>query len=410
MARIGIALFLILALLLLSFGCAGVKEGGTEAVEKEAGTAVTEKEAESPGAEEGEVESEVAGKEAGTAVTEKETESEAVEETPAGAVFEAGSPVSSFSEEDIAYLGIACSGTDEEIAGCIRKWQENNMIYASPDKGYHDAGDAIHWNYFLPGIFPSKEIIYEHTDNGKIYGICFDFAVIYCSIAEYYGLECRVMNTKTKPSEGKDSSEPTTGMRREEYDRLKLKLEKNGLDYSYGAVNSVAEETPTHYWAEVYLNGEWVITDSTQKTTGGNTSNEFIATNDFEVTDWLSRDKTELLANYSYEGITDDLGQSGRAANIYDLMQGLAFAPYFDDVEAACDFVGAGDNLTKTDLSEAMEDKEAYESCSGKKLYLVCYFICDGDDLEGTAWVERYELYSGEKLDMECARDIIEGF
>jgi len=375
MAKRIIVLSLVLALLLMSFGCAGVKEGGTEAVERDAGTAVTEEE---------------------------------TEETRDGAIFKAKSPISSFSEEDIAYLGIACSGSDEEIAGCIKKWQEDNMIYASPDKGYDDAADPIHWNYFLPGIFPSKEIIYEHTDNGKVYGICFDFAIIYCSIANYYGLECRVMNTKTKPGE-QAGSEPQSGMLREEYDRFKLKLEKNGLDYSYGAVNSVAEGTPTHYWAEVYLNGEWVTKDGTQKTTGGSTETEFIATNDFEVPDWLSRDKTELLESYSYEGITDNLGQSGRAANIDDLMQGLAFAPYFNNAEAARDFLGAGDKLTETDLSEAMEDKEAYESCSGKKLYLVCYFMCDGDDLKGTAWAERYELYSGEKLDSECARNIMEG-
>ena len=338
-------------------------------------------------------------KQAPAVTTEKKAE-EAEEDTRAS--FKAGSPVSTFTKEDIEYLGVDCSGSDEEIAGCIKKWQADNIIYASSDKGYHDAADPIHWNYFLPGIFPSKEIIYEHTDNGKIYGICFDYTIIYCSIAKYYGLECRVMNTKTKPSEGKDSSEPTTGMLREEYDRFKLKLEKNGLDYSYGAVNSVAEETPTHYWAEVYLNGEWVITDSTQKATGGNTSSEFIATNDFEVTDWLSRDKTELLENYSYEGITDDLGQSGRAANVDDIMQGIAFAPYFNNAETARDFLGIGDKLTETDLLEAIEDKEAYESCSGKKLYLVCYFMCDGDELEGTAWVKRYEELSGEKMDLQC--------
>ncbi len=326
-------------------------------------------------------------------------------ETPTGETtktsFKAESPVSTFTKEDIEYLDIACSGSDEEIAECIKQWQEDNMIYASPDKGCDDAADPIHWNYFLPGIFHSKEIIYEHTDNGKVYGICFDFAIIYCSIGRYYGLECRVMNTKSKPGE-QTGSEPQSGMLREEYDRFKLKLEKNGLDYSYGAVNSVAEGTPTHYWAEVYLNGEWVITDSTQRATGGSTSNEFIATNDFEVTDWLSRDKTELLKNYAYEGITDDLGQSWRAANIYDLMQGLAFAPYFNNAETARDFLGVGDKLTETDLSEARQDKENYEQCSGKKFYLVCYFICDGDNLEGTDWVKRYEELSGEQMDLAC--------
>ena len=336
----------------------------------------------------------------------EEGSAENEDETHVAAPFEAKSPVSIFTEEDIDYLGIDCSGSDEEIAGCIKKWQEDNMIYASPDKGYDDAPDPMHWNYFLPGIWPSKDIIYEHTDNGKVYGICHDFAIIYCSIANYYGLECRVMNTKSRPCE-QAGSEPQSGMLREEYDRNKAKLDENGLDYSYAAVNAVAEGTPTHYWAEVYLNGEWVVEDGSQKTTGGSTETEFITTNDFEVTDWLSRDKTELLESYSYEGITDDIGQTGRAANIDDLMQGLALAPYFNEAEDACNFVGAGDAITETDLEEAMEDKEAYESCSGKKLYLVCYFICDGDNLEGNAWIERYEELSGEKLDIQCYNECL---
>jgi len=49
-----------------------------------------------------------------------------------------------------------------------------------------------------------------------------------------------------------------------------------------------------------------------------------------------------------------------------------------------------------------MQDKENYERCSGKKLYLVCYFICDGDNLEGTAWVKCYEELSGEQMNLEC--------
>ena len=373
--RKGVVLLIALVLLTLCFGCAGVEENGTE----------TE------------------GTDIAPAVNEDGVKNEG------NGTFEAKSPVSVFSEEDIDYLGINFTGSDAEIADSIREWQEENMIYASPDRGYEDAPDPMHWNYFLPGIWSSKDIIYEHTDNGKIYGICHDFAIIYCSIANYYGLECRVMNTKSRPCE-QDDGDSQSGMLREEYDRNKAKLEANNLDYSYAAVNAVAEGTPTHYWAEVYLDGVWVPQDGSQRATGGDTAAEFIATNDFEVTDWLSRDKTALIEGYSYEGMTDDIGQSGRAANIDDLIKGLALAPYFDDAEHARDFVGAGDHITKQDLLEAMEDKEAYESCSGKKLYLVCYFICDGDDLEGEAWVERYELYSGEKLDLECASAITEDY
>jgi len=363
MTRIICTVCLVMVLLVLCFGCSGVEETGEITGQTEAEAAGAEEEPQNAAADE-EVES---------------TVTEEVEETQSGAGFTAKNPVSTFSEEDIAYLGVTCSGSDEDIARCIRQWQEDNMIYASHDKGYNDAPDPMHWNYFLPGIWSSKDIIYEHTDNGKVYGICHDFAIIYCSIADYYGLECRVMNTKSKPGD-QANGESQAGMLREEYDRNKSKLDENGLDYSYAAVDSVAEGTPTHYWVEVYLNGEWVVQDGSQQATGGNTDTEFIAANDFEVTDWLSRDKSGLLESYAYAGITDDSGQSGR------------------------------DHVTASDLLEAMEDKEAYEDCSGKRLYLVCYFICDGDDLEGAAWVACYELYSGEKLDSECARDITEDF
>ena len=168
----------------------------------------------------------------------------------------------------------------------------------------------MHWNYFLPGIWPSKDIIYNHVTDGKVYGICHDFAVVYSSIANYYGLETRVMNTISKPGD----SEFQSGMSIEEYNRNKFQLDENGLNYSYDAVASVAEGTPTHYWAEVYLDGEWVPMDGSSDSTGGNTENEFIATGDFEVTDWLSRDKTAILDNYAAAVQVDDLGQTGRAA------------------------------------------------------------------------------------------------
>jgi len=400
MTRLLSTVCLVLLVLMMCFGCTGTEKAGETNTQTEEEPSVSVEEPSGVNEEE-------KNEEASDEIESNETEE--AEEPQLVTDFTAKSPVSTFSTQDISYLGVDCSGSDEEIAGCIRRWQEQNMVYASPDKGYNDAPDPMHWNYFLPGVWTSKDIIYEHTDNGKVYGICHDFAIIYCSIAEYYGLECRVMNTKSKPGD-QAGGETHNGMLREEYDRNKSKLDDNGLEYSFAAVDSVAEGTPTHYWAEVKLNGEWVAQDGTQQATGGNTSTEFIATGDFEITDWLSRDKTELLESYSYAGITDDSGQSGRAANIDDLFKGLALAPYFDNAEDARDFIMAGDHVTASDLLEAMEDKEAYEDCSGKKLYLVCYFICDGDDLEGAAWAECYELYSGEKLDSECARDITEDF
>jgi hypothetical protein len=108
-------------------------------------------------------------------------------------------PCFEFSDEDINYLGINCSGTDLQRADCIKSWQEENIIY---DAFSQDSSYSIRWNHNFPGIYPSSEIIREKiNDDGKIYGVCFDYAVIYCSIAEYYGIECRVMNSITKPSD-----------------------------------------------------------------------------------------------------------------------------------------------------------------------------------------------------------------
>ncbi|MBN1643317.1 MAG: hypothetical protein JW856_00630, partial [Dehalococcoidales bacterium] len=211
-------------------------------------------------------------------------------------LFQAGSPVSVFTDEDIEKLGIDLSGSPSEIADAIRRWQEENMLYGPHGE---DFSDAIRWNYFLPGIFTSRDIINEHVDNGKVYGICFDFAVVYCSVAQYYGLECRIRNSISKPSDTDPTILYTTGMSPNEYDRLNVKLQKLGLRYDYEAVRLVAEETPAHYWAEVKINGVWVIQDATQFfVDGSNTQSTFVDSGDNEVTDWLSCDKSDLLDEY----------------------------------------------------------------------------------------------------------------
>ena len=214
--------------------------------------------------------------------------------------FEASSPVSVFTQADIDYLGVDVSGSDADIANGIRLWQEENMTYGAPEGDTSwDFSDGIRWNYILPGIFPSGQIIYEHVDNGKVYGICFDFAVIYASIADYYGLEYRIMNSLSKPSDTDPGILFTTGMSPQEYERLNVKLQALDINYPFDAVRLVAEETPTHYWAEVKIDGEWVIQDATQISTGNDTKTLFYDTDDYTVTDWLSRDQTMLLDDYS---------------------------------------------------------------------------------------------------------------
>jgi hypothetical protein len=209
--------------------------------------------------------------------------------------FMASSPVSVFTAGDIEKLGVKVTGTAREIADAIRKWQEANMVYGSPNPNF---SDAIRWNYFLPGIFPSRDIINEHLDNAKPYGICFDFAVVYSSIANYFGLETRIRNSISVPSDTDKTIRFTAGMSPDEYNRLAVKLQNQGLDYDYEAVRLVASETPSHYWAEVKIDGAWVIEDATQVSTGNNTQTLFVDKNDVQLTDWMSRDKSAVLNDY----------------------------------------------------------------------------------------------------------------
>ncbi len=338
--------------------------------------------------------------------------------------FQAASPVSTFSSDDLASLRISFKGTPREIADAIMKWQEDNWFYASGAKGYENVSDPIRWNYFLPGIFTSLDIIRERVKDGKIYGICFDYAVSYCSIANYYGLETRVVNSISKPSSSNPNIGHTKGMSKEEYDRLKIKLDRIGAKYQYEAIRLVAEETPTHYWAEVKIDGQWVIKDATQKATGNDTYADFINAKDFEITSWLSRDRSAELDKYQrsldkgerlpdagtsnmppsnarppdYAGLTDDLGQTGRAANIDDLLKGWSQAPYFNKVSDAYTFVKAS-GISSSAINDEQKLKDLYESLSGKKMYTVALLVCN--DKTGIQLAEAYFALCGEELDMK---------
>lgn len=346
--------------------------------------------------------------------------------------FHATSPAVEFTDDDIAFLGISFSGTQEEIAEAIFKWQEDTWIYASSMIDYPDVSDPIRWNYFLPGIFTSRNIIHEQVRDGKIYGVCFSYAITFCSIAEYYGLETRVMNSISKPSDTNPDIGFTTGMSPDEYDRLKIKLDAAGLDYAYEAVRLVAEETPSHYWAEVKINGEWVVQDATQKITGNDTKTDFIDKNDFEITDWLSCDKSPVLDDYQarldrgerlpetespvntlptikaapdYMGMTDELGQKQRATNIDDVMAGLAPVPYLNSAADAFTFIKAeGISQGKTDIIQQFQN--AYEEQSGQKFFTVAFLMCMEKTFEELPGY--YYYLCGAELDMTLYQQLEE--
>jgi len=312
--------------------------------------------------------------------------------------FSFSSPVSAFSAIDIAYLGINCSGNDSEIAECIKEWQINNMDYdvSKPDSSY-----SIRWNYAFPGLYPSSEIIREKTENGRVYGICFDYAVIYCSLANYYGLECRVMNSLTKPSDRDASLLPySTGLGMEEYNDLIVKLRAKGMDYPYELIRQVMKETPEHYWAEVNIDGEWLPFDASNNPTGGNVEEEYIEAGDAEVTVWENNNTMELLRDYTPQ--VDDLGQTQRSFTIDDFfgskMSGSAIpvAYYTSCTDVCAFFLGKNPSCAiQCPIDSAFFN--CYESCSSENFYKICDYICEDAGYEAC-----YNECSGEALDMDC--------
>jgi transglutaminase-like putative cysteine protease len=345
------------------------------------------------------------------------------------------SPVAEFSEAEIQELGVECQGSPDEIANCIKNWQQQNMLYCQ-NMDVEDCSDAIRANYALPGLYSSLDLIKEKKQNGKVYGICMDYAVIYCSIAEYYGLECRVVNSITKPSERPGANVPvTTGMAEEEYLRWNEQLKTKGIDYTYDVLRLIARETPEHYWAEVNLNGEWIVLDASNISTGGNTETEYIAKGDFEITDWFASDSSQAAYEYAlriaqgedlrnegydsvgeqfmegrevaqeygdvenYEGIVDSLGQEGRSASMDDFMQGYGLMPYLSTCQETCDFLGAPGECYE-DCEEENQILACYEECSGDPYYLACIYLEDNDT--GDLNLDAYEACCGVALNLSC--------
>ncbi|MDD5054253.1 MAG: transglutaminase domain-containing protein [Candidatus Nanoarchaeia archaeon] len=313
------------------------------------------------------------------------------------------SPISRFTSQDVALLGVDCEGEKQEIAQCIKDWQVNNMDYdaSKPDSSY-----SIRWNYAFPGLYPSNEIIREKTLNGRIYGICIDFALIYCSIADYYGLTCRVSNSITKPSD-KDASllEYATGLGMEEYDDLMVKLRSKGMDYSYELLRQIMRETPEHYWAEVYLNDEWVIYDATNiLIQGSNTIATYVDENDWEATVWDNDNTADLLSAYTPN--VDDLGQTGKSWTIDDYFGSktsgrIIPVPYYDSCSNVCGFFDGKNPACALECPFLGSFYDCYDSCSGEKFYKICDFICTNDDEIQECYLE----CSGEELNINCFND-----
>jgi transglutaminase-like putative cysteine protease len=172
------------------------------------------------------------------------------------------------TDAQLATLGAAgLDGTTEaETAANILTWQKAKMLLVTP-ADYPDVSYPMRWNYIMPGIYPVNEMITARTtlDAGttKIYGVCWDFAAIYLSVAKKYHLTTRMTAYKTYIS-GVPGGE--SGMGPAEYDALKVKLLANGLNFTYDQIRSAAKETWAHYRAEVKLGSAWVAFDGASPT------------------------------------------------------------------------------------------------------------------------------------------------
>lgn len=336
------------------------------------------------------------------------------------------------SEDLLKQIGAdGFTGSDEEIAQQIFDWQKENMQYIYDTGVQMDASYQGRWYMFLPGIFPASELIVEHVNEaGKIYGICSDYALIYCVIANTYGLESRIsFFTKYKFSEVNDWVDPATtrGLAPEEYQALNEKLTKHGVNLTYDQIDRVARESYVHTRPEVKINGEWVSMDGASIPPKGEyLMDEYYEalpyyaqynnvmlyappTFDFENNQLNVDNLAELLSHWpqlDYEGITDDAGNEHRAANFDDLIRGLGLVPYFEDTHMILEFLNIDKNSSEAEevLVLLPQVMKYYKGFTGKPFYGIAQFLIWEDleeDIEPSRFVYLYNTITNSDLTEE---------
>lgn len=308
-------------------------------------------------------------------------------------------------------------GTDEQIANQILVWQQNNMEYIGDPNVKPDISYSMRWNYMIPGIFPVKDMVQERLlNNGKIYGLCWDYAAIYNAIANSYGLEVRVTALKKYLSDINPQIDESTkeGLSEEEYKLLNVKLSNEEAEYSYSQIDRVARETWVHYRAEVKIDDKWIAMDGTPSVT------DEYKTGNFEVAPWdegynneylnapttldgdtLKLDNLVTLLEYApfegYVGITDDNGDKERAASFKDLARGRGLVPYFEDKYDVASFLKLPSDQIEEILDDVDEILSDYEKNTGKKFYMLADFLLYSDTDENFDYkAEEYvRLYNG---------------
>jgi hypothetical protein len=358
-----------------------------------------------------------------TQVTETEEETEEVEDVgDSVGKFEIFNPYQAFSEEEMTALGAAdFSGTDQEIAQMIINWQNSNMHYIGDPNQQADISHPMRWNFFLPGIYPVRDMVQDRRmADGKIYGLCWDYSSIFVAMAEYYDLECRVTAYKTLMSDLNPIFQAGAGMSQEEYTAILPRLGDQGLDIDHDHISRSARETWSHYRAEVKIGEEWVAFD------GAPGVSEEYASYEYDLVNWDEGYDAELLYGEvvfseeglnipglaellasapveGYEGITDDAGNSNRAANLEDLVAGKGLVPYFENIEEIKAFfsTSGGEDLD-LDWDEFAEIKADYEEDTGKLFFAIAdALIYMEEELSAEDYVPYYNAFTGSDITIE---------
>lgn len=178
-------------------------------------------------------------------------------------------PVDDLSDALVARWGADCQseGNASAIASCLLDWQENNIFwcYTNPEAqsyfeyfspGYPDCVVDMQFQQMVPGSFPVSQVMNLKIRDGKLFGACYTYATTYCALARWHDLTCRVMEAKTTISfysassgdyaAGYCGSAPKTFLDQLGYNCQDWR-QKNWL------------MDADHYWAEVFINGQWQI-------------------------------------------------------------------------------------------------------------------------------------------------------
>jgi hypothetical protein len=349
-----------------------------------------------------------------------------------------------FSEEKLKELGADnFSGTDAEIAQQIYDWQASNMDYAGPMDNFQDAGFGSRWNSMIPGIYPASERLNHVSSEGKIYGICGDFANIFIAIANAYNLEVRetvlsldkhVEIFGSLPLEVQNE-ETYRGLGLEEFNLLNVLLQKNNIDLTYDQVHRAIQGISTnkehnvgmHSRAEVLLDGVWVAFDATRAFLDLSLEDEYDKDENYVLANWqgiysstrlyapafqdtsapaLPIDFDGLIDYMScgsqvvYTGITDDFGNENRAVDISGLIKGDALLPYFTDLQKNADFMFMDVSILEEEgYSEYIED---FFDGTGRPFNILADFlIFEDDNMDPEVYVRRYNGITGDTLTLE---------